>query len=345
MLTSQNKVVFVPTYVGYGQPSSIIGIFDAWTETFHQKKIPEELLNVGKRTELWANGVLVAQDIVVFVPYRNTGNGLHIGIFDAISHELKTKDITSRVPHEEGDAVFHGGVISCDGKVVFPPAGNGQTIGIFEVESDSFHGEDISSKIWNRGTYVGGVLLPSCRIVFVPASADNVGIFDPLTNDFETVEISSVLSGDRKFIGGVLTPGGHVIFSPHYDTSNGGHIGIFNTSDKSFRVVDISDKITTGFYGSVLLPNGNILHIPYSSGSIGMFDPSTESFHVEPWRSENEVRFGGGTLTQNGKVVMSPIVDSEVGVYDLADQKPGYKVASAVPESWKVLLSPYLNRH
>ena len=330
---------------------ALLGVFDAWTETYSYRDIPDSLLNVGQYTTLWIGGVLVDDHKVVFVPFGNTGTGIHVGIFDVLANNLDTVDITTLIPHSVGhDAgLFHSGVLACDGTVVFVPNYGHQSIGIFEVNSRSFDTFDISAKNVKGGGYVGGVLLPSCKIVLVPGSSDNIGIFDPSTNNFDIKDISSVLSGSRLFIRGVLTPGGHVILSPHYDLTKGnpGYIGVFNPSTEEFRVVDISDKIQSGgsgggYYGAVLLPNGNILHIPYSSGEIGIFNPSTESFHVEKWKSHGEVGFGGGTVTKNGKVVMSPL-NGKIGVYDLADQDPLYTVEGGVPESWKVLLSPHLN--
>ena len=69
-----------------------------------------------------------------------------------------------------------------------------------------------------NAAYVGGVLLPDGRVVFVPNYATTIGIFDPSTNAYSTI---AGAPGNDAYAGGVLLPDGRVVFVPYNATTIG----------------------------------------------------------------------------------------------------------------------------
>jgi hypothetical protein len=56
---------------------------------------------------------------------------------------------------------------------------------------------NISGTVTGNFKFVGGVLTPSYKVVFVPCDANAVGIFDPATSAFEAVDISAKVRPPR----------------------------------------------------------------------------------------------------------------------------------------------------
>merc|ERR1719326_896155 len=75
-----------------------------------------------------------------------------------------------------------------------------------------------------QGKFVGGVLLPNGRVVFVPVNSATVGLFDPSTNTLTSGPTAG--SGQNKFCGGVLLPNGRVVFVPWSSAT----VGLFDPS-------------------------------------------------------------------------------------------------------------------
>ena len=75
-----------------------------------------------------------------------------------------------------------------------------EQVGMFDPASETF--SRVGPSISGESKYVGGVLLPSGDVLFVPCNADSVAIFDPATY---TV---SLVGGDISgiYCGGVLLP-------------------------------------------------------------------------------------------------------------------------------------------
>ena len=146
----------------------------------------------------------------------------------------------------------------------------------------SFTTIDISDKITNptgSAGYVGGVLGPDGKVVFVPRHVHNIGIFDPSDRNFTTIDISDKISSLKKYYGGVLGPDGKVVFVP----DNAHNIGMFDPSDKSFATIDISDKIYSGakYLGGVLGPDGKVVFVPVGPVPIGILELGNQDLAYE----------------------------------------------------------------
>ena len=83
-------------------------------------------------------------------------------------------------------------------------------MGIFDPSTHAFSVVDISAAVAGA-KYVGGVLAPNGRIVFVPWDVDNVGVFDPATRAFSLVDISATISGVAKYRGTFTQPSGILV--------------------------------------------------------------------------------------------------------------------------------------
>lgn len=117
--------------------------------------------------------------------------------------------------------------------------------------------------------YIGGVLIPDGRVIFVPYSATNIGIYDPDGNNgtgsFSQCPVISP-SGANKYAGGVLLSDGRVLFIP-YDASK---IGIYDPTDDSFVTFGSGLGATNKYFGGSLLADGTVVMAPHQSTTIGI---------------------------------------------------------------------------
>jgi len=189
----------------------------------------------------------------------------------------------------------------------------------YSAGTATFSSIDISSTISRPGKYLGGVLAPNGKVIFVPYYADNIGMFDPLTNAFTIIDISGIsgiVSGASKYAGGVLAPNGKIIFVPR-DADN---IGTFDLLTNIFVTIDISDTISSGtnYIGGVLAPNGKIIFVPFSADNIGEFDPSTNTFTTIDISDivSGAGKYHGGVLAPNGKIIFVPHHANNIGEFN-----------------------------
>ena len=77
-------------------------------------------------------------------------------------------------------------------------------------------------------------------------------------------------------------------------------------------------KGTTDYGGSVLLPDGRVLFVPYNSSNVGFFNPMTGLFSsiVPVGFSAATGQFRSGALVPNGNVVFIPYNSSNVGLFN-----------------------------
>lgn len=106
------------------------------------------------------------------------------------------------------------------------------------------------------------------------------------------------------------------------------------------------------FYGSVNLPNGKVLFIPYSKNNVGLYTPSTGVYEEGPSViATGSARYRGGCLHPGtGLVVMAPILSRNVGLYNTRNGQfklgvnlgasPGYSGAVVSSVLDKVILVP-----
>lgn len=120
----------------------------------------------------------------------------------------------------------------------------------------------------------------------------------------------------------VLTANGLVVCSP--SATN------FTVFDP---IIKTSYTYTNPTYGAsgVLMPSGNVLFIPQTSGSnVVTFSPTTYTLSNLSFAGGS---YSSGTLLPNGQVVMGPVGTANVSV-----------LSTAVPTTREFCLSPYVNK-
>ena len=72
------------------------------------------------------------------------------------------------------------------------------------------------------------------------------------------------------------------------------------------------------YNGSVLLPDGRVLFVPYSAPNIGVFNPTTGLFSALTPTGLPQInyKFSGGVLTPNGNVVFVPSYNANIGIFN-----------------------------
>jgi hypothetical protein len=163
--------------------------------------------------------------------------------------------------------------------------------------------------------YIGGVLLPDGRVVFVPYNATTIGIFNPIANTYSTITTSLVLNSGA-YGGGVLLPDGRVVFVPRNVTT----IGIFDSATNTFSTIASAIPANNfSFVGGLLLPDGRVLFVPQVSPTIGIFNPTTNTYStitMSPTPVSNA--YFGGVLLPDGRVVFVPQNATTIGIFNPA---------------------------
>jgi hypothetical protein len=161
--------------------------------------------------------------------------------------------------------------------------------------------------------FVGGVLIPDGRVVFVPYSAATIGLFNPATNSYTT---TGTTAGSGAFIGGVLLPDGRVLFVPNAATS----IGVFTPATNSYTTYGTTPG-GSAYVGGVLLPDGRVLFVPYNATTIGFFNPATNTYSTITPASPAlpgaaSGAYYGGVLLPDGRVLFVPNSATTIGLFD-----------------------------
>ncbi len=176
------------------------------------------------------------------------------------------------------------------------------------------------STIAAGGLYSGGVLLPDGRVVFVPAGATTIGMFNPTTNTYTTPV--SGLPGGGAYQSGVLLPDGRVLFVPHNATT----IGFFNPTTNTYSTLAGAPG-SAAYLGGVLLPDGRVVFVPCNSGNIGIFNSVTNTFSTISVPTPS-VAYQGGVLLPDGRVLFVPRQSSSIGLFN-----PSTNTYSTIPMS------------
>jgi streptogramin lyase len=160
-------------------------------------------------------------------------------------------------------------------------------------------------------SYLGGVLLPDGRVVFVPYGATTtIGIFNPTTNAYSTV---TGAPGGFAYYGGVLLPDGRAVFVPHY----AGAIGIFNPATNVHSTTLSVGAAIDKYWGGVLIPDGRVVFVPRASPGIGIFNPTMNTFTTVSVGAGTN-KYYGGVLLPDGRVVFVPFSAMNIGIFNPA---------------------------
>lgn len=171
--------------------------------------------------------------------------------------------------------------------------------------------------------YIGGVLLPDGRVVFVPHNATTIGIFNPATNTYSTV---AGAPGSGAHTGGVLLPDGRVVFVP----ASAATIGIFNPATNAYSTIAGAPG-SFAYAGGVLLPDGRVVFVPYNATTIGLFNPATNAYTTIAAGAPGGAAYYGGILLPDGRVVFVPHNATAIGLFNPATN--AYTTIAGAPGS------------
>jgi hypothetical protein len=170
----------------------------------------------------------------------------------------------------------------------------------------------------------GSLLVPSGNVLFSPVGSANVMEYQPFSTP------SNIVIGTDRFNGLVLAPNGNVITVP-----SGSNICVIDlVGRRSTNVGPITGSSASNFFkGGALLPSGNIVFAPGTSGNVGMFDPVRLTYSNSTSSGTSGIAFSGATLIPSGQVVFTPSDSANVGILD--------SFTSVAPE---FCLAPYFNK-
>ena len=160
----------------------------------------------------------------------------------------------------------------------------------------------------------------SVFVATVPGDDDSFSLVD-ISSPSSSVDLggSSSFTMNSKFRGAAATSDGKVIFAPLYADG----VGVFDPSDNSFALVDISSTISMDqkFAGAATARSGKVIFPPYKANSVGVFDPSDNSFALVDISAtiSTGYKFAGAAAANNGKIIFAPTGSTGVGVFDPSD--------------------------
>jgi streptogramin lyase len=279
LLLPGGRVLFVP------YTSNKLRIFDPKTNTVTTMDIPSG-------SALYSGAVLLKNGLVILAPYNN-----YIGFFNPINNIY-----TSTQYAQFNSADFRGAVLGNDGYVYFMPFNSIYSIGLYNPTNNLFgvitttalplnayyggvslpdgriigvpHSATNVLIINTTGSYslvgttpgnqayAGGVLLPDGRVLFVPYNRSTIGFFDPSTNSYTELSITVTTGSAPYFRGGVLTADNRVILSPY----NSYNIGVYNITTNTYSEITTGLTSVNTFGANVMLLDGRVLFVPYSTG-------------------------------------------------------------------------------
>ena len=126
--------------------------------------------------------------------------------------------------------------------------------------------------------------------------------------------------GYYAFERGLLLPNGLILCIPSAPsvTSRQGYLGLYNSADNTFS---LGPRIASGrpILDAVLLPNGDVITIPFMHTHIGKYNYTTNTYTdlcAVPVASGQY--FYGGVLMQDGNVMLVPYSRRNIGIYNVA---------------------------
>ena len=284
---------------------------DSWYEDVTYTEEPADI----KQNRPYSGGVLLRDGRVVFVPHNATTIGIFnpaTNAYSTIANQVGESFAQTGLPDTYPGALYYGGVLLRDGRVVFVPF-CAKTIGIFDPTTNTYSTVPGAP---GGAAYHDGVLLADGRVLFVPFCATTFGIFDPKTNEYST--IAGVRApGKAAYNGGVLLQDGRVMLLPWYSK----RIGIFDPKTNKYSLGAKSALDKYAYRGSVLLADGRVLFVPHSTTGIGMFDPKTNTHSVVAEIPSKEFMYFGGVLLPDGRVLFVPYCAATIGIFDPATNK------------------------
>ncbi|BAT22666.1 hypothetical protein [Yellowstone lake phycodnavirus 3] len=310
----------------------------------------------------YRGSVLLPDGRVLFVPY----NAPTIGIFNPTTNEY-SEIIPTGATLPSGGTKYSGAVLLPNGNVLFgPQTGN---IGIFNPVSNELSnipvaGLTTSFQVFIVNEPTGNVMIshnggiasydPRTGSIYLTTSGVQ-GSASTLTPTGNIIQIYT--SGFRNYnpYNGVVTDtgfgigsgvayrsssltlslNGNVVSVPNSFNAGFGNVFVINPNSSPVKLTNIF-RMTTGslFGGSILLPTGNIVCVPFNSSNVLMIDPiALTTSNAAAVGGSGSSLFSGGTLLPDGRVVFAPYNSMNVGV-----------LSTFTPAPVEFCLSPYFNK-
>jgi hypothetical protein len=216
----------------------------------------------------------------------------------------------------KGSSDYGGSILLPDGRVLFVPR-NASNVGFYNPATGLFSSVTVSGITARTNKFRSGVLVPNGNVVFVPWNNSNVGLFNPVSYAYSNITVGAAAAGSGlRFQGAVLSPTGNVVMVPR-DSAN---IGVFNPTTLAMtNVGPIAGQGLSLFGSGTLLPNGNVVMSPLSTGAnIGMYN--TYSLSASGFTNVGPIASSGtwesATLAPNGNVIFPPASSTNVVVYN-----------------------------
>ena len=228
-------------------------------------------------------------DVTIFCPHTST----------MISRLNADNTFESFIDHGQGNAAFMGCSPRYDGKIIFTPY-HAPAVGILN-EDYTFTITEPHGRGATNYSYQGkSVQRADGSMVFPPHYSNDIGILNP---DNSFITIPHGLTTSYKCMDAILRPDNVVVFVPTY---NNPHI-LLLYPDNSVEVIQDqcwSNASYSGFSGGLLLPNGDVLFIPYYNNLYGVFHMDN-TYSTFPTLGSTYYNYDG-CLRLNGDVIMSP---------------------------------------
>ena len=212
---------------------------------------------------------------------------------------------------------FLGGTLTLDGRVVFSPYSSSE-VGLFDPTTDTYTNGAAHGK--GANAFTGACTLPDGRVVFAPQGSDAIGLYYPDTNKFVS---AATKIGSEQF-GGVCIPDGRVVFAPGKGSPN---VLIYDPATNKCRAGAAHGQGGQAFTGTVLLPDGKVLFVPFDAGSIGIYDPVEDSIVLASVNNTAGAKFVSGVILPDGRVLLIPRSSPAFGIYNPDDNSYTVKAA------------------
>lgn len=229
------------------------------------------------------------------------------------------RKFTSRATFPTSSSVSQG-CLMADGRVYMPPQ-LGTTARIYDPSNDTV--STPGGTFPGSNAHIGAILLQDGRIYISPLTATTARIYDPVTNTLSTP--GGTFPGTFGHFGGCVLADGRVFLPP------GGNPGV-NLPSSTARIYDprtntLSTPAGTyrtdiSYRGCQLLPNGDVLIIPFSplsTASLYIYRTQSDSLFtssqtISPGSSNSY--YYGSVLLPDERVFLVPYITVGAYIYD-----------------------------
>ena len=326
VLLPDGRVLFVPA------SASNVGFYNPRTLLFSTVS-PAGLTGVANK---FRGGVLCPNGNVAFIPYSIS----NVGLFNPMTYVYSNIAVGANTVTTPGNQLrFQGGVLSPTGNVIMVPR-DSANIGVFNPTTLTL--TNVGPIYSGGGSLFGsGVLLPNGNVAMVPLNGGagcNIGMYN--TYSLSTTGYTNVgpIATTGTWESVALAPNGNVVLIP----ATSSNVVVYNPTGVASPLAtsaytNISAEARSGgtwaFYGSALLPSGNIICVPSDSQNVGMIDPVALTYSNSTPVGGPASKFFGGTLTVSGQVVFTPASAANVGI-----------VNTMVPAPQEFCMNPLFNK-